>query len=796
MKKLLVFSVAVMLLMGIGLTSASAQPVSINDGGIGDALLFSLYDVRDNVEDDALRTPAWQNYIAIENTTGAWTAFHLRFRAWKKSIEVWDHVILLSPYDVFWMTIKKDNSKHVRLYSEDKETLKNSGLIWGDQSVWTDYFKPDLLLASGFCAGDSECLDNEMRAGYVEVIGLWQLEIPQEVCGYDENAIERCSEDTHDITNIVADVNKFVGPDGIGGRNVYDVQDALFYRFFPWVDWVNSDDSCNYPGCVDLWEGKPVIDASWPDYDTGDPTRDPGVAIFGMEEGSDSYVRFGLDCGNVLAGVLFMTDQDTGRFQMENYIALTDFRTNQPEFGGWPHLYYIYRSNVGGAPGPNLNYSRNLFGGSQDLGPGDWVTQNNPGAQWWTHRDGYPGGGIFFPASAMFWYYGYAYDDFTRIFAGGDEQTFLWYYVLPTPTTTVGPTFVDGDDLIGYNWNDANFIWPIPVTNKPLDQYGYYQPLGDLGPVNWSTLYTAKGWFVHYFNDIFSLDDVEAALNKGSIWYTHWNIDKDLTGGKVNVTTDVVLTFPTKHNHWFFADWPIMWQWANAAFFPITGGSNGTWNKYLNNVWEYLGDLNNPQTNQNGLKSVEELVQTVYDQESNPADFNHTKMTLADWFDYKYFNGHIYAGSYLWDFEQELCGPGTPEGPPPSPVPPNLNTLPIPHEVNIIRVGHDKDHTGTGLGDANFLLACGKGSYAQGHWEISSTWMENGQRQYGMYTMAPWCTPYIAPQPKWDGYYPVPAIGVVIVQNDAGEDLAARATRSAMAEWHYTSWPGWCWDRN
>jgi hypothetical protein len=443
-------------------------------------------------------------------------------------------------------------------------------------------------------------------------------------------------------------------------------------------------------------------------------------------------------------------------------------------------MYYAYTLT-------NPNF---IQGGSDDLGIRDYVEQNTNTSRW-VHRDGYPGGGIFFPASTMFWFYGYAYTDVNRVFAGGDESTFLWYYVFPNYATTVGPTLADGDDLYGSNWNDINVDsnpWYFPITNIPVDQYGYTQPLGDVGPINWEAIADSTGYFVHYFNDIFSIDDVEAALNKGSIWYTHWTVRK-ADGANVNVTTDVILTYPTKHHHWFFADWPLMWQFQDATQFDVT---NTKWNLYLNNVWEYLGSINNPQTNQEGLKRVEKLIVGI-DHASNPGNFNNTvpPRTLAEWFKYKYFNGRIYAKSYLWDANQRLCPGSPPDAPPPSPVPPDLNELPIPHEVNIVRVGESEDHTGIGLGEANHLLACGKGLWAVGHWLIGSSYLERGQRNedMGAGEEAP-CTPYVTPDPSWDGFYPVPAIGVVIVQNDLG--ASSPVTRSAMAEWHYTSWEGWC----
>jgi hypothetical protein len=68
----------------------------------------------------------------------------------------------------------------------------------------------------------------------------------------------------------------------------------------------------------------------------------------------------------------------------------------------------------------------------------------------WQHRDGYWGGGIFFPTSIMRWWY--AYGNPVNKYAVGSYDTYLWYYVNENWTISVGPSLRDGDDLWGTNW--------------------------------------------------------------------------------------------------------------------------------------------------------------------------------------------------------------------------------------------------------------------------------------------------------------------------------------------------------
>jgi hypothetical protein len=142
---------------------------------------------------------------------------------------------------------------------------------------------------------------------------------------------------------------------------------------------------------------------------------------------------------------------------------------------------------------------------------------------------------------------------------------------------------------------------------------------------------------VHYFNDIWSLDDVEAALAKSEIWYTHFRTRTE-NPDKPNINTYVALTYPTKHYQWFFADWPFMWlEDSKEPGSGQTGSGCPRYDakhtltqvdvdKYWNNVWDYRGD------NASGVKDVED------------SGYN-----IADWFYTQYKNGLVAEASQIWD---------------------------------------------------------------------------------------------------------------------------------------------------
>ncbi|HHE75205.1 MAG TPA: hypothetical protein ENL37_08970, partial [Desulfobacteraceae bacterium] len=294
LKKVTIVAMALALCLAFGYSNANAQGngVTVTRGGIGDGLLYDLYDIRPT----ELRTDSWQNYFVIENTSGNWTAAHLRFRSWKKSIEVWDHVLLLSPRDVFWCVVQTatepgETSDGVAysagdaiIWSGDTKTLLASGLIYAPDEIWTDILNPDLLEACGFTSD----LQEEMQAGYLEAIGLWQLEVPPQ---YGPPG----ADDTHVLSNVVADL--YGGTKDTGVINIYDILEAGFYN---WTTLANKTQS---------WPATAAINGA-------------------VERGDDEYDRTLTDCGNVLAGSFERGDLATGRYEMGNFVAVRDFRTD------------------------------------------------------------------------------------------------------------------------------------------------------------------------------------------------------------------------------------------------------------------------------------------------------------------------------------------------------------------------------------------------------------------------------------------------------------------------------------
>ena len=291
---------SLLLVVGFILTLGAGQSFAVyNAGGSGDLLIGSIYDVRANDGTDA-RVPEWENYFTIRNTSNSWVAFHLRFRAQTKSIEVWDHIILLSPFDVFWFDLQRLPNGGVSIFSSDTHTLRNSGIIKSTDTEYYGEFDPSLLQACGYGEGALA----EMEMGYVEAIGLWSLNNP-----------------SHSVAALAGDT--YNDPDDPGAINVFDLL-ANMWRLgdMTVVPPVVGPREQGVTGLTRLLV--PPANVNLGTYPF--PTHPTYTAAGGWPENAIPF----LDCPDVLQGDFEMGDVVTGAYQLDAMEAFMGFRTNRP----------------------------------------------------------------------------------------------------------------------------------------------------------------------------------------------------------------------------------------------------------------------------------------------------------------------------------------------------------------------------------------------------------------------------------------------------------------------------------
>ena len=209
------------------------------------------------------------------------------------------------------------------------------------------------------------------------------------------------------------------------------------------------------------------------------------------------------------------------------------------------------------------------------------------------------------------------------------------WYLNPGVNTTVGPTFLDGDA------NTAGpGIWPaagLPGTVPPLDLLGFNAP-----------------W---------SLPDFERGTFSYQQWAYYINSTVNDPPFNADITTDVTMTFPTKHYHYMFAR-PLSTNPANPPqLWPFwNGGGN---NYLLCGLYE------------DAVAAERALIKGRWD---------------------AIFNARCFLNGWVWDSEQNFdrLSPG------PSPFGPSVPF--VRHEVNVIRVGAPNDILATAFTQGQFIL--------------------------------------------------------------------------------------------
>jgi hypothetical protein len=442
------------------------------------------------------------------------------------------------------------------------------------------------------------------------------------------------------------------------GYNVVNVYDAMYGLYYEWAPPYNPP---FWLGCLadPLDHTDTAWDAGWETYVDANVLINACEApqVLCVDTPCDGVPRLAYDCGNILTGAFEMGDVGNGRYELQNFVVLRDFRTDDPSW------------------------------------PGSGQTDEINGL----HRDRFGGGEIVFPPTVM-WdsiqvacYTGFPADG---IYSGAVPGGIPAYYLNESWSSTYGAGLRDGDNCLALN---AIFIDP--------------------------TLYS----IIWPFNDIWSLDDVENALSKSAVWFHYFNdFLYDPPNWNYRYITDVSVSFPTKHYHWFFVEWP-WWQMIYPTLQPTT---------YADYVVQY-------------------------------------REKIADTFEWVFDNGRVIADSYIWNDNEDLYAPPPQSGP--SPIT-HYNVL-IPHEVNYIRV-QTEDPDGLLYIDPTL-----DPPYTIGHFKIANIRTTNGMRFMGF---GPGDHPIYRPTTAFDyKLYPVGAVTFLNYEADPVTGLPSGLIRSTLSNWHY-----------
>lgn len=148
-------------LAGLGAVGAvgTAQAVHVNPDGTGQVLLYPYYTVR------ADGTQNYDSLLTVVNSTSSTKAVKVRILEGKRSAEVLDFNLFLSPYDV-WAGAIVRTAEGARLVSNDKSCVVPSDLFTTPNK---SDFRNFVYAGSGDGGGDG--LDRT-REGYIEMLEM------------------------------------------------------------------------------------------------------------------------------------------------------------------------------------------------------------------------------------------------------------------------------------------------------------------------------------------------------------------------------------------------------------------------------------------------------------------------------------------------------------------------------------------------------------------------------------------------------------------------------------------------
>jgi hypothetical protein len=150
--------------------AGTAQAVHVNPEGLGSVLIYPYYTVR--ADGGGTSTAYYDNYVSIVNTTASTKAVKVRILEGKRSAEVLDFNLFLSPFDVWTgaivrTTTASDGEEGGKLISIDRSCVVPNALFTSTAGL--NRFKNFVYAATN--DGGGSTLDRT-REGYLEVLEM------------------------------------------------------------------------------------------------------------------------------------------------------------------------------------------------------------------------------------------------------------------------------------------------------------------------------------------------------------------------------------------------------------------------------------------------------------------------------------------------------------------------------------------------------------------------------------------------------------------------------------------------
>jgi len=306
-------------LSALGVTGA-AQAVSLNADGLGQALVYPYYTVREQI----VGAP-FNSLMSVVNSTASAKAVKVRFLEGKNSREVLDFNLFLSPKDV-WTVAIIPTAGGAGIFTADKSCTK--------PTVSSSSTAPTEFVNFGYTGSNADLADTSLdrtREGYVEIIEMGNL------TGTTAAAITHVSgvpASCATVTDTQASIDTVAGTGGLfGGISLIDVltgedvtEDAVAldgFRSSPFY----TDGGSILPTLADSFPKTSVVTAGTKTYITdwtGLAAADPVSAVI-MH--NNVYNEFVLDAATK-SGTDWVVTMPTKRFYYSGLSVLKLFQRN------------------------------------------------------------------------------------------------------------------------------------------------------------------------------------------------------------------------------------------------------------------------------------------------------------------------------------------------------------------------------------------------------------------------------------------------------------------------------------
>lgn len=222
-------------LAGLGAVglAGTANAVHVNPDGLGSVLIYPYFTTR--ADGGGTSTAYYDNYVSVVNTTASTKAVKVRILEGKRSAEVLDFNLFLSPFDVWTGAIVRTTDGAAMISADNSCVVPNSLFAIKDPTAITanslNHFK-NFVYAASPADGGGTTLDRT-REGYLEVFEMGDVTNVTATAAAKHNSAGRPANCAYFEANDATLATQLTAPTGglMGGASILSVRAGTDYSY-------------------------------------------------------------------------------------------------------------------------------------------------------------------------------------------------------------------------------------------------------------------------------------------------------------------------------------------------------------------------------------------------------------------------------------------------------------------------------------------------------------------------------------------------------------------------------------